>query len=205
MNACVNLPRVKQEFSTATAKHVVEIRHNDGIYRHLYAHNPESFCAWFEIITVPGLLIFNGDHGCYAFSRTNDMFEFFRNCHPNPEYWYEKILDGRDRVLKFSASEVVKHLKDPFLDFYKENSSIWSEEEKDEYFEEFAEEILSKGFFEETYKDLDYIELESGFVFDPTEIDPRIFTDQFLFACCAIPWAISKYDETLSAAKGVES
>jgi hypothetical protein len=50
---------------------------DSGLYRHLSFRHPKRGFNWFEIITWPWGLTFNGDHGCWSFSRIEDMFEFF--------------------------------------------------------------------------------------------------------------------------------
>lgn len=201
MNPCVNLPRMKEIFARQTENHVMEIRLNNNIYRHLYFKNPNLFAHWFEIVTFPGVLVYNGYHGCYCFSRINDMFEFFRNQNPNPCYWQEKILDRREGGLIYSGKEVQKHLHEVWQDFCEEHKGIWTKEEKQDYTREFEEEILDKCYCPEEFKALGCTELDSGFFFDPCELDPRIYSEQYLWACCAIPWAIAQFDKAQGAEK----
>lgn len=65
-------------FARDTAEHEMTILHDDGAYRHVTFHNREhAWNMWFELITVPGALIFQGDiGGGYSFRRTHDMFRY---------------------------------------------------------------------------------------------------------------------------------
>ena len=59
--------------------HGMEVRRDDGLYRHLIFRAPkDSWHQWFEVVTWPGSLAINGDMGSWCFSRIEDMFEFFR-------------------------------------------------------------------------------------------------------------------------------
>jgi hypothetical protein len=101
----------KKRFERETAKHEMTILHDDGQYRHLRFMQPKtgSSCYWFDLITVPHALIFRGDGESFVFSRTEDMFEFFRSgiyrdgsIHINPDYWAEKLTSNRDAATTFS-------------------------------------------------------------------------------------------------------
>ena len=69
--------------------HEMTVLHDDGLYRHLrftamHLCNDAEWRTtngfyWFDLATWPGTLTINGDCGTYTFSRTTDMFEFFRS------------------------------------------------------------------------------------------------------------------------------
>lgn len=89
-------------FLQDVAKHEMKILHYDGAYRHIRFSKPGTRCMSFDLVTWPGYLCFCGDMGDFVFSRSEDMFEFFRSSghksHPgqvlavNFEYWAEKCL-----------------------------------------------------------------------------------------------------------------
>lgn len=95
-----------ERFQRDTAGHEMTVLHDDGLYRHLRFAQPEpSWLYWFEIVTWPGSLAIKGDCGTYLFSRTPDMFSFFRDgSHHsiNPGYWGEKTPDGPRSVREYS-------------------------------------------------------------------------------------------------------
>ncbi|THV27917.1 hypothetical protein [Glycomyces paridis] len=90
----------RTRFARETAQHELTIIHDDGPFRHLRFARPGSSGYWVEITTVPGALVFRGDGDTWTFARTEDMFAFFRGDGGsiNPQYWAEKITDGRDRA-----------------------------------------------------------------------------------------------------------
>ena len=91
-------------FTKDTEGFTLTIAHDDGLYRHMLFRAPEyTFGSyWFDLHTAPGTLTFRGDMGTWVFSRTEDMFSFFRvhQDRPgygiNPSYWAEKVI-ARDR------------------------------------------------------------------------------------------------------------
>ena len=100
-----------ERFPKDVAEHHMTVLRDDGLYRHVrflrVAANPEtgkpekSSFYWFDLITWPGCLAVNGDCGSFLFSRTDDMFEFFRGGRINPGYWAEKVRAG-GRVKEYS-------------------------------------------------------------------------------------------------------
>lgn len=94
---------IEQRFTRETANHQLEILHDDGLYRHLSFREPGTGVYWFELITTPGSLTFQGDGTAFTFRRLRDMFEFFRDSsHPpkyriNPYYWAEKVVSQHAR------------------------------------------------------------------------------------------------------------
>ncbi|MGH3745790.1 MAG: hypothetical protein ACRDT8_00140 [Micromonosporaceae bacterium] len=102
---------IAERFKRETAEHKMTILHDDGLYRHLRFRRGESDMYRFDLITVPGTLIFQGDGESYVFSRRPDMFEFFRDCRTtadfggpygiHPQYWAEKITSDASRVKRY--------------------------------------------------------------------------------------------------------
>lgn len=114
--------RVAKMFALDTAEHQLTVLHDDGLYRHILMATPGTGLYRYELITWPGHLAVGGDLDSYVFSRADDMFTFFRGKEINPQYWAEKIQDGRDRARQHSEDlfkELVrselKHLPAPNL------------------------------------------------------------------------------------------
>jgi hypothetical protein len=122
MNEQHQIARAAQRFTRETAKHEMTIVHDDGTFRHLRFKNPASSAYWFELITVPGALIFRGDGDTFTFARLDDMFQFFRSERGgiNPQYWAQKITDGRDRAQTYAEEEfrttVLEHFHELLVD-----------------------------------------------------------------------------------------
>lgn len=101
--------KVAERFARDTVKHQLTIRHDDGLYRHLYAADRSHGFHWFEIVTWPGALAVRGDMGAFTFSRNPDMLDFFRRSAwqgaPNLQYWAEKAdaVDTHAGIREYSA------------------------------------------------------------------------------------------------------
>ena len=99
---------IAERFARETAKHELTILHDDDLYRHLRFRNPKNSGYWFDLITVPGSLIFRGDGESFVFARVPDMFGFFRSnpdrliARISPDYWAEKLTSSRDAVKTYS-------------------------------------------------------------------------------------------------------
>lgn len=94
--------------------HVMEVKRDDGVYRHLrfMPAPPKGSSYWFDLVTWPGVLVFNGDMGSWMFARVTDMFDFFGNDRIiNPGYWGEKLL-AHDGYRKFSPDALHKRVKE---------------------------------------------------------------------------------------------
>ena len=92
----LNKEETKQRFVNDIKGHTMEVRIDNGVYRHLTFTNKGSSVYRFDIHTWPGYLCVCGVMGTYVFSRVNDMFEFFnddidKEYAINPGYWGEKL------------------------------------------------------------------------------------------------------------------
>jgi hypothetical protein len=120
--------KIAERFAKETAAHEMTVLHDDGLYRHLKFSNPERrWSYWFDLITVPGALIFRGDGESFVFSRFTDMFEFFRSgirkdgsLHINPHYWAEKLTSDRDSVMKYDQNLFERQVKEYVADAIRE-------------------------------------------------------------------------------------
>lgn len=114
--------QLAERFAKDTANHVMTVLHDDGLYRHLRFRDPGSSFYWFDIVTWPGSLAIRGDCGGFMFSRTDDMFEFFRRNGNsrgiNPGYWSEKLPDNGRSVHQYSE-DVLRAKLPPLLDEYE--------------------------------------------------------------------------------------
>jgi hypothetical protein len=107
-------------FPRDTAKHVMTVLHDDGLYRHLrFSSYPQGWGEfWFDLITWPGCLTIRGDYGsAYTFSRELDMVPFFRG-RPgriNAHYWAQK-LDGGGEAREYSEDIFRQVVVENFVD-----------------------------------------------------------------------------------------
>lgn len=91
--------RVARDFPRDTAEHRMRVVLDHGLYRHLRFRDLRTGFNWFDLITVPGALIYQGDMGGgYVFHRLEDMFAFFRGSasqgQPNLHYWSGKVVSA---------------------------------------------------------------------------------------------------------------
>ncbi len=200
-------PEIAARFARDIAQHRMTVLQDDGHYRHLRFMQPPSgsSCYWFDLITVPGALIFQGDGETFAFRRTEDMFQFFRSGiwrdgshHIHPSYWSEKLTIDRDSVMTYSEElfkgQVAEELKIA-EEFYPGVTAAWQEKaegflaEYNTEHEETAREAL---------RDFEYLEVDQtgeAFSFSDTwEWEFRDYDWWYLWACHAIVWGIARYD-----------
>jgi hypothetical protein len=212
---------IAARFKRETATHEMTVLHDDGLYRHLcfqgYSQKPDGTryktdLYWFELITAPGALIFQGDGESYVFRRVPDMFEFFRDSawggQPNVGYWAEKMTDGRDRVMVYQQDMLKKHVRDAI-----------SGTKLDGLEEAVTREVLDEMLGDETYdrklvddfrfyvNDLDRYDYKKrpDFEFtDSYEWNCRDYHWWFLWALHGIVWGIAQYDAHRAACVGGE-
>jgi hypothetical protein len=196
---------IAARFARDTADHAMTVLHDDGLYRHLRFQRQvwqpplvrplTSGFYWFDLITVPGALIFRGDGESFVFARMKDMFEFFRGSawkdEPNLGYWAEKVTSDRDSLKKYDSALFVKTMKDHYLELVREgdvppgtSKALLSRAE--DY--DLSYEVNARAF-------LDDFE-HKGFRFHDTwEWDFQDYDWWFVWACHAIVWGIAQYDQ----------
>lgn len=110
-------------FQSDTKLHEMTCIKSDGLHRHYHFSNPKYSNYWFDIVTVPGYLFMTGDMGTWAFSRINDMIQFFNHDRIDYGYWAEKLQMGACR------SEVTAAYKEvdlsSTLKYYRELLEEW--------------------------------------------------------------------------------
>ncbi|HHQ6055214.1 hypothetical protein ACMGDF_06270 [Morganella morganii] len=110
-------------FQNDTKLHEMTCIKSDGVHRHYHFSNPKYSNYWFDIVTVPGYLFMTGDMGTWAFSRINDMIQFFNHDRIDYGYWAEKLQMGSCR------SEVTAAYKEvdlsSTLKYYRESLEEW--------------------------------------------------------------------------------
>jgi len=198
---------ISERFSSDIKDHVMEIMHDDGIYRHVVFKRPDSSCMSFSLTTTPGRLTYAGDMGCYVFERVRDMFAFFRgDREPNFGYWHEKLV-------AIDRHGSMEHDVDAFRANLEEYETDDLTEDQKEEVKEFIESVVCT--FEEegppaAYKEVYDFELQgvvNDFFSDFFERSDKIYTLHYEWACHAIQYGIRTYDEfqAMLAKKSAES
>ena len=235
-----------ERFQHETAEHSMTILHDDGLYRHIrFSNRKRGWAYWFELVTIPGALIFRGDGETFAFSRITDMFEFFRGPigRINPQYWAEKLTTDRNSVMTYDERRLAEYVAEDLAEAEKDYPGItdaWNEKTDGfmpDYYtnnEHEAREALDDFEFGVIYRATcacgasaecaeeydatrwrsDHITPENtrrahsssvkridGFRFSDTwEWRLKDYNWWFLWACQAIVWGITCYDEQKKAA-----
>lgn len=125
----------QDRFLGDVAMHAMHIDRNDGVNRHIRFRKPGCSAYWFDLVTMPGILMINGDMGTYVFSRVHDMFEFFATDQKyaqvgelriNPGYWSEKLLAidntgyGRGDIYEFDYEGFKSRVLEHYQEFYED-------------------------------------------------------------------------------------
>jgi hypothetical protein len=102
---------IKARFESEAGNAKMTVLQDDGLHRHLRFVPPNGF-YWFEIVTIPGALIFRGDGESFVFACGKDTFEIFRHgihrdgsIHINPGYWDTKLSGERDSAQRYSEAK----------------------------------------------------------------------------------------------------
>lgn len=179
-------------FLKDTATHVMTIRKEDGLYRHLNFQRPGTNCYRFDLVTWPGYLAYSGDMGCYVFSRIPDMFEFFRSdkegLRINLGYRGEKVeARDRDGVREYSAERFIEHVQRLLND--REAS------ERDRRAAKFEVLDLAHDGQHAAYSAAMNFKGPDGTKFaDFWECNSDEYTYRFIWCCYALSWGIRQYD-----------
>jgi hypothetical protein len=202
---------IAARFARDTADHQMTVLRDEGLYRHLAFRRmvwrpplrepqPTSL-YWFDLITVPGALIFQGDGDSFVFRRIEDMLDFFRGPvgQINPGYWAEKLTSGHDQVMRYDEDLFVTRVKEAFVDAARHGGVPAGTGRA------LRDEVLSEDVIFDEYTAraaLDGFE-HKGFRFHDTwEWDFRDYHWWFLWALHAIVWGIAQYDASLRTQAG---
>lgn len=188
----------KESFLADVKSHSMEIRQDDGVFRHVrFSKNGSSVHA-FQLTTTPYHLIVTGDMGAYVFSRLNDMFEFFRSddLSVNLSYWQEKLesIDRDGGVAEFSEEKLKAYLTEMLeeSDDYQE----LAKEEKQEVMDEIAS--ICEMDEQDAYDALSDFDLHDITFEDCWDWfgSMKTFTYQYIWICYAISWGVNQYDQS---------
>lgn len=202
----MKLEEIEARFLNDIARHKMEIKKDDGIYRHIRFSREGSCVYRFDLITWPGHLCYTGDMGTYVFSRINDMFDFFimdkndfnndknKKLNVNPGYWTQKALskDKYHEIEEYSSELFEEAIKEYFDSYFEDEEN---EVEKNECWEEIKNDVLfySEESEETAMKkatDFEY----NGFEFeDFWENDVKDYTFHYIWGLYAIVWGILQY------------
>jgi hypothetical protein len=199
---------IAERFARETAEHAMAILHDDALYRHVRFMGSKDSAYWYDLITVPGSLIFRGDGESFVFARLKDMFEFFRS-NPDrathrisPDYWAEKLTSSRDAVKVYSREKLDQHVAEN-LEGAEEHwpgvTAAWGAETDGGFYYDLDYEASAR----EALRDFEYRSKSRREPFrfsDTWEWDLRDFDWWYLWACHAIVTGIARYDQAKTTA-----
>lgn len=202
----------KTEFLERVSTHKLEVLLDAPEYKHLRFQKPDTTDQYFTLMFYPGYCVFAGDMGEWVFSRTRDMMAFFRGEEISPTYWAEKCKatsrfgrgDSSDEFYNFNEDEFKKYILNYVQEFIDDEENEIAAEDAEALLNDVKSEVINGG--ADYGGEYNYMRLltEYGFKIrdnltfefvDAWEWQFRDFTGYFLFACRAIQWGISQYDE----------
>ena len=191
---------IAERFARDVATHQIDIRHDDGLYRHVVFRMPNTVIMSFSLTTTPGRLIYAGDMGCYVFERVPDMFSFFRKDkherEPNFGYWHEKLV-AIDR--HGSMQNDVDKFRENLQEYVTDELTDEQKSEVTEFIESVVSTFDDEG-PEVAYKEVYDFSLDEHprnrrqFFQDFFELSDRVYTLHYEWACHAIQWGVEQYD-----------
>lgn len=213
-----------EQFLKDVEKHQIQIIHDDGVYRHIRFKDPDTICMYFDLVTWPGFLAYSGDMGAYMFTRTHDMFEFFRRREDklfqiDMRYCAEKCeaSDKHDGIREFSKEKFKQRLTEYINDREAEDqdnpddSPHYADSLKAAY-AELREAVEDEVFgcddngiraydaandFTHSGEAWRHLQGENAiFEFqDVWEMNFDEYTQRFQWCCHALAWGINQYDK----------
>lgn len=181
--------RTKEDFSKWTTEHVITSLKEDGLLRTMTVQKPGTWVFGYTITTWPNYLAITGDLGSYVFTRSPDMFKFFREAdgpkadNINPGYWEEKVCAAD----KHGTDEFcIENLRESILESQRDSP------ENPIYAKMLELETLDLCDSQDEHGTIEALmDIED----DPYERSHREFTYSFLNCLRAIVLAVRLYDE----------
>lgn len=210
---------VRERFLKDAGSHRLEILNDSGVCRTLLFKRPGTGIYHFYITTWPGHLAISGDVGSLTFSRMDDMFQFFRSGHDelsiNASYWHEKLvsIDRQSPPKAFSYDLFKRAVVEDYRSWRRHDrdaakmTADQHREMRDELRTMLHDSDLNE---QEAYRrmyefDFTYYEPSDRYrhvtpFSDITERTLTEYTDNFLWQCFAVAWAVKQYDAHVIAA-----
>lgn len=198
-----------QRFLKEVSNHKLTILRDDGAYRHIRLSESGTRCMQFDLITWPGYLCYTGDMGTYVFTRTNDMFEFFRRPADDRwhridmRYWAEKC-EGRDRsgITEFSEDKFTRRVMEHLVEWIRSHRDDTTRVQRRELWDSVVHEVINadgdSGGYRKQCAAHDFthkVNNDLTFYFrDFWEVSVTEYTSRFVWCCYAMAWGIQQYD-----------
>ncbi|MGW9310676.1 hypothetical protein ACWGPQ_21975 [Saccharomonospora azurea] len=205
---------VAERFARETGEHQMTVLHDAALYRHLRFRSPGHGMYWFDLITVPGTLIFQGDGESFVFRRLPDMFAFFRGSayqgQPDIDYWAEKLTSGRDSVRCYDQQLLEQHIREEIAEHADELPGLAAAVQEEVLDQLVGDESVDRQlvdefrYYAEAVPDWTLKLPDFEFV-DTFDWQCRGYHWWFEWACHAIVWGIAQYDQHQATAAAAAS
>lgn len=177
----------------AFAEHEIEVKLEQGLYRHYRCAKPGTGIYHFHVVTFPGRILVCGDIGDMCWERVPDMFTWAPGALDSISYLEEKVW----RTIKteeFNKEVAEEHV---LWDFQSHTEDLDLEDPKDaeEYQKhvEIRDELLNKA--DDNGPDFYTAYYESDW-YGGDMISGDGYTANFLWARSALKWFFANYDYT---------
>lgn len=179
----------------------IEVKHHDGVYRHLECYNPEE--GWnrsFHVYTAPYIVTILGDWcNAYTLKREPDMLtEFLNRSEPNVGYWAEKV-QNRTELKTTDYKFVLRRLYDwldEWADGYMNAETLDECKRELEQWIDVDDPDLVRHLndWEFCYRDKEgyIVEAEPFRTFDYEDADWDVWTDEWIRVCELLRWTACK-------------
>lgn len=195
--------RAYREFAANTAKHELEVLHDDGLYRHLRMREPGTGIWHWDVVTWPGHLATSGDIADgFTFTTHHDdedmlwffdvsRYDRFTDGAPyiKPDYWSEKLnRNQQELATEYSPDEVRSYVDTTVC-------------------EGIADGVIDTDIAEDLFTSFGWVDAKDEsavwnwlsefqeYLTDWPEGDLTRYRSQFLYACYAIATTIETYRE----------
>jgi hypothetical protein len=205
-----------EQFLKDVAKHGLQVKVDNGLYKHLTFSNNGSMVGRFDLVTWPGYLTICGDYGTFVFSRIPDMFEFFRTDRRrgsgmrsiiNPGYWAEKC-QAHDRcgIQEFHEEYFKERILEALKEFLKEYRCETTQTERNQLWKALNVEVLLEedehAARQAAWNFRHPVNSRVGdFSLQDVLCDSSFttYTFHYLWCCYAIAWGVWQYDKLMES------
>lgn len=191
-----------QETRKQLEDYQVEVKHRDGVYRHLECRNPAK--GWersFQVYTAPGIVTIMGDWcKAYTLTRQHDMLtEFLNTDEPNVGYWAEKVQNRAK--LETTKYEFVKLCLFDFLDTWAEDEIDVETLDRCKYDLEqwidvddslLIDHLRDWRFYHQDAQTGQFKKLEPFYSLEFEDADWDVWTDEWIRVCELLRWTACK-------------
>lgn len=138
--------QIKEEFLADRANSEIDVVRDDGTSRFIKIRNKSEVGHqqnWYDIITWPGALTINGEHGTWVFSQDNDFNQTPNHrLYINAMHWERRIIarDLHCNVMEFDADAGCDIYTEGYL--YNLYSIVWAIEQFNAMREETSRRVL---------------------------------------------------------------